>query len=83
MLPLIYLVETKVLKESGISALGISSMAGLSVSVPNIMALNNPALAELASTATAQIALGVVITSIITPIITQKAAKFKGIPKNI
>lgn len=81
MLPLIFLVETKVLKESGISTLAISSMAGLSVSVPTIMALNNPGLTDLAATATAQIALGVIITSIITPIITQRVAKSKGITK--
>ncbi len=83
MLPIIYLVETRLLKESGISTLGISSMAGLSVSVPSILAFNNPELLPFASTATAQIAFGVVITSIITPIITQRIAKFKGIPKNI
>lgn len=82
MLPIIYLVETKVLKESGISTLGISSIAGLSVSAPSIMAFNNPELVPLASVATAQIALGVVITSIITPIITQRLAKSKGIEKN-
>lgn len=82
MVPIIYLVETKVLKESGVSALGISSIAGLSVSVPGIMAFNNPDLAPLAATATAQIAFGVVVTSIITPIITQKVAKLKGIQKN-
>lgn len=83
MVPIIYLVETKVLKESGISTLGISSMAGLSVSVPSIIAFNNPDFVPFASAATAQIALGVVITSIITPIITQRVTKLKGIPKNI
>lgn len=83
MLPIIYLVETKVLKESGISTLAISSIAGLSVSVPSIIAFNNPELVSMASSATAQIAFGVVITSIITPLITQKIAKYKGIEKNI
>lgn len=83
MLPIVYLVETKILKESGISTLGISSIAGISVSVPSIMAFNNPELVPLASIATAQIAFGVVITSILTPIIMKKVADLKGIPKNI
>lgn len=83
MLPAIYFIETKILKESGISTLGISSIAGLSVSVPSIIAFSNPDLAPIASAATAQIAFGVVITSIITPVITQKVAKMKGIPKNV
>lgn len=83
MLPIIYLIETKLLKESGVSTLGMSSIAGMSVAVPSIMAFNNPEFAPLASTATAQIAFGVVITSIITPIITQRIVKIKGIQKNI
>ena len=55
----------------------------MSVAVPSIMAFNNPEFASIASAATAQIAFGVVITSIITPIITQKMVKIKGIQKNV
>ncbi len=82
MFPAIYLIETKLLKENGISALGMSSIAGMSVAVPSIMAFNNPEFIALAPPATAQIAFGVMITSIITPLITKKVAEKKGIPKN-
>jgi 2-keto-3-deoxygluconate permease len=81
MVPLMLLVETKVLKESGISTLGMSSIAGLSISIPSIIALADPSLVPFAGTATAQIAFGVVLTSIITPIITQRYAKKKGLAK--
>lgn len=83
MLPIIYLIEIKALKANGISALGMSSIAGMSIAVPGIIALNKPELAPFASSAAAQMAFGVVITSIITPIITQKVTKLKGIQKNI
>ncbi len=81
MIPVILLVETKVLKESGISTLGMSSIAGLSISIPSIIAFATPDQVPYASTATAQIAFGVVLTSIITPIITQRYAKKKGLVK--
>lgn len=81
MIPVILLVETKVLKENGISTLGMSSIAGLSVSIPSIMAFANPDLTPYVSTATAQIAFGVVITSVLTPIITQLYAKKQGLLK--
>jgi 2-keto-3-deoxygluconate permease len=81
MVPVILFVEMKVLKESGISTLGISSIAGLSVSIPSILAFTNPQLESFASDATAQIAFGVVLTSIITPIIAQRFAKKTGLIK--
>jgi 2-keto-3-deoxygluconate permease len=81
MVPVILFVETKVLKESGISTLGISSIAGLSISIPSIIALADPSLVPFAGAATAQIAFGVVLTSIVTPIITQWYAKKKGLAK--
>lgn len=81
MLPAILFFETKVLKENGISTFGMSSIAGMSVSVPSIMAFNNPDLVPFAASATAQIAFGVVLTSIITPILAQRFAKRKGLEK--
>lgn len=83
MLPVMYLVETKVLKYNGISTLGMSSIAGLSVAVPLIVASTNPDLLNIATEATAQIAFGVVLTSIITPILAKWIADKKGIVKNI
>ena len=82
MLPVILFFETKVLKESGISALGISSIAGLSVSIPSILAFSSPELTPYVASGTAQIAFGVVITSIITPMLAQKFAKKKGLVKS-
>lgn len=81
--PLLWLFETKVLKESGITTFAISSIAGLSVSVPSLIAAADPSVADIASVAVAQIALGVVITSIITPYITAIYAKKKGIVKRV
>ena len=79
--PLIWLFETKVLKEDGIITFGITSIAGLSVSVPTIIAAADPSVAEIARVAVAQIAFGVVLTSIITPILTEKYAKKRNIQK--
>ena len=81
MLPIILFIEIKLLKESGIATLGISSIAGLSVSIPSILAFSDPALTPYAAVGTAQIAFGVVITSIVTPIIAQKFAKKRGLAK--
>ncbi|MGI6695040.1 MAG: 2-keto-3-deoxygluconate permease [Christensenellales bacterium] len=81
MLPVTLLVETKLLKESGIATLGITSIAGLSVSIPSILAFANPALTPYVAAGTAQIAFGVVISSITTPILAQKLAKKKGLVK--
>ena len=79
--PLIWLFATKVLKGDGITTFGITSIAGLSVSVPTIISAADPSIAEIASVAVAQIAFGVVLTSIITPILTEKYAKKRNIPK--
>lgn len=82
MVPLMLLVETKLLKNDGISALSMSTIAGMSVSVPSILAFANPDLVPFAATATAQIAFGVVLSSVITPIMVQRYAGMKGIEKN-
>lgn len=79
--PLIWLFETKVLKENGMTTFGITSIAGLSVSVPMIIAAADPSVAEIARLAVAQIAFGVVLTSIITPILTEKYARKRNIQK--
>lgn len=78
----IYLFEVKVLKSSGVSALGMSSMAGLTVSVPLILSQNSDYLASIAGTAASQIALGVVVTSVITPMLVKMLAKKKGLQIN-
>lgn len=78
----IYLFEVKVLKSNGVSALGMSSMAGLTVSVPLILSQNSDYLASIAGTAASQIALGVVVTSVITPMLVKMLAKKKGLQIN-
>lgn len=80
--PIIWLFETKVLKESGITTFGITSIAGLSVSVPMIIASANPSVTEISKVAVAQIAMGVVLTSVITPILTNIYARKMSIEKN-
>ena len=79
--PVILFTERKLLKESGIVTLGISSIAGLSVSIPSLLAFAYPALTPYVAAGTAQIAFGVVITSVITPILAQKCAKKWGLTK--
>lgn len=74
MIPILFF-ERKFIHEDGISAIAMSSIAGMSVSVPTLMAASNPALAPFAESATAQIALGVVLTSLITPILAKRLDK--------
>ena len=80
--PLIFLFERKLLKENGLTTFSITSVAGLSVSVPALLAHTDPSLLVYQDTAIAQIALAVVITSFITPALTGLYAKKKGIKKN-
>lgn len=78
----IFFFEVKILKSSGISALAMSSVAGLTVSVPLILSQNSDYLASIAGQSASQIALAVVITSVITPILVKVLAKKKGIEIN-
>lgn len=82
MIPIMYLVETKILKHDGISAISMSSIAGLSVAIPAMIGQAYPIYNVYSEEATAQIALGVVLTSIITPILVKKLADKKNIKKN-
>ena len=82
MFPIIYLFERYVLKEDGISTFGITSIAGASVPFPLILAELFPEVAAYAPTATAQIAMGVIITSILTPFVAAKFAQRHQIAKN-
>lgn len=72
LVPALYLVETKVLKDDGVSSISMSSIAGMSVSVPALIAQTNTSIAPFVESATAQISFGVVLTSIITPILAKK-----------
>ena len=65
----IFLVERYGLKASGVNAIAMSSVAGLAVSVPKLIAQVDPAAAEFQAVATAQIAFAVILTSVLTPVI--------------
>lgn len=68
-IPILYFVETHFIKSDGVSAISMSSVAGLTASVPTLIAASDAATQPLAETATAQIAFAVMITSIVTPMI--------------
>lgn len=72
LLPTLVVFEHRVLKEDGVSSYAVSSIAGMSVAVPALIANSAPQFAVYAESATAQIALGVVITSILTPILAKR-----------
>lgn len=72
MIPIMFFFERKFLHTDGITTISMASIAGMSVSVPALIAAGNEAYAPYVSDATAQIAFGVVITSIITPIIASR-----------
>lgn len=78
-LPALYTAEKKLLKSTGVSAAAMTSVAGLSVSVPALAAQANPELLNFVPAATAQIAMVVVLTSVLTPIITRWVAKRNGV----
>lgn len=73
--PPVYLVEKKLLKGSGVSAASLAAIAGMSVSVPSLIAESDPRiLPEMVQAAMAQITFGVVISAIVTPILVKKVA---------
>ena len=68
LLPLI-LIDRKVIKRPGYAAIAMSSVAGLSISVPSLAAEISNVYAPFVDVAMSQIALVSIITSIITPMI--------------
>ena len=74
LLPLL-LLDRKVVKRPGYAAIAMSSVAGLSISVPSLAAEISDAYAPFVNVAMSQIALASIITSIITPIIIKYIVK--------
>lgn len=72
-IPLLF-IERKLLHFNGLAATAMSSLAGLSISVPIFVAQAHPELLPLQAAAIAQIALGVILTSAITSLLTKKMA---------
>lgn len=73
--PILFFYERKILKENGMTSLGISSIASLSISVPEILEASDQSISTISQTATSQLAMAVFLTSIITPIIVRKYMK--------
>lgn len=68
----IYFVDKMILKQDGIAAVGMLSVAGVSVSTPAALAVAFPVLEPYVANAMGQILTAVVITSIVTSFIVKK-----------
>lgn len=71
----LYLFETKVLKTPGGSAVGMSSVAGVSLAVPPVIADVYPQFESLVPDVIAQLSFALIITSILTPIFVKEIVK--------
>lgn len=80
-LSVLYFVERIILRSNGIASIAVTSVAGLSVAVPSMIAALDHSVKTFAETATAQIAFATLLTSIITPILVSLQAKASGIKK--
>ena len=67
-----FFVERKVLKREGYSATALSTIAGLSASVPMLMASSDPELMVYVPSAVAIVTFGLVISSIVSPYLSKK-----------
>lgn len=77
-LPITYFFEKSSLKGAGYSAIGLSTIAGVSTSTPAAVAAAIPELQPYVTSATAIILTGVIITSILAPILTGQLATRRG-----
>ena len=77
-LPITYFFEKKVLKGEGYSAIGLSTIAGVSTATPAAVAVAIPELLPYVTSATAILLTGVMVTSILAPILTGRLAKKRG-----
>lgn len=69
------LLDKFILKSDGVAAWAAASTAGAAVSVPYVLAEISPEFAPVAESATAIVAASVIITSLLTPIVTNKLEK--------
>lgn len=72
------LVDRLILKRPGYAAAAICCVAGISMSVPALMAEADAAYAAYVDTATAQLALTVAISAVVTPILVKLFSKDSG-----
>lgn len=71
----VFLVEKIILKREGIGAVGMSTIAGLSASIPLMMTTTNPELTPYSSGAAAIVSLCVIISAIVSPSLAKKLHK--------
>lgn len=71
----VFIVEVVLLKRKGIGAVGMSTIAGLSASIPMMMSSTNKELIEYAPTSAVIVSLCVVISAIVSPALAKKLHK--------
>lgn len=71
----LFVVDKLLLKENGLFPLMTLSMAGVSAASPLVVSLNYPVISAYVVEAQTQLLMGVLITSILTPIIVGKVFK--------
>lgn len=74
-IPIEYIFEKKVLKSSGASAISMAFLSGVALTAPRMIGMSHPELLKYVSPAVSQMTLGLVVTSILTPIIMKKLVK--------
>lgn len=70
--PILYLVDRLLLRRPGYASFGVASAAGVSIAVPGLYAAQDPAFEQYVSVAAAQIAMVVVITSFLMPVLARR-----------
>lgn len=71
----LFIIERFFMKRKGVSAIAMSTLAGVSASVPMLMAGSNPELVPYAGSAAAIVSLCVVLSAIISPSLAKKLHK--------
>ncbi len=78
-IPIMLLADRVILRRPGYASVAISSIGGVSVSAPTIIANVLPQYQPYVAAATAQVALAVILTAIVVPFLTKVVAeKFGG-----
>lgn len=76
------LFERLVMKSNGIISLAMGTVAGVSISNVNSIAIVDQTARQYVQSAQAQVAILVILTAVLTPIVTTQWAKMQGISRN-
>ncbi len=71
-MPIMYFVDKKVLKYDGLAGISIATVAGMSTAVPATIGVAIPQVSQHVTSATAQVLLAAIITSVVAPMIVKK-----------